>query len=82
MSQADIIREHAQKRYVEVARRAHHKTLTIVSGEVGRDLGLSSRMRNICQALKGRKFLEMAGVRLLKIEGPEVSAFTRFHYEI
>ena len=38
MSQADLIRAHAQKRYVEVARRAHQKRVTIVAGEVGRDL--------------------------------------------
>ena len=82
MSQADLIRAHAQKRYVEVARRARQKTVTIVAGEVGRDLGLSGRMPNICQVLQGRKFLEMAGVRLLTIEGPEVGASTRFHYEI
>ena len=82
MSQADLIRAHALKHYIEVARRKHQKTLTIVAGEVGRDLGLSSRMRNICQALKGRQFLEMAGVRLLKIEGPEASTTTCFHYEI
>lgn len=82
MSQADLIRAHAQKRYVEVARRAHQKRVTIVAGEVGRDLGLSGRMPNICQVLQGRKFLEMAGVRLLKIEGPEASTTTCFHYEI
>ena len=82
MSQADLIRAHAQKRYVEAARRKRQKTVTIVAGEVGRDLGLSGRMPNICQVLQGRKFLEMAGVRLLKIEGPDIGASTRFHYEI
>lgn len=82
MSQADLIREHARKCYVEVARRAHQKTLTIVAGEVGRDLGLSNRMRNICQALKGRKFLEMAGVRWLNPEEYKVGASTCFHYAI
>ena len=82
MSQADLIRAHALKRHVEVARRAHHKTLTVVAGEVGRDLGLSSRMRNICQTLKGRKFLEMAGVRWLNPKEYRVGASTRFHYAI
>ena len=82
MLQADLIRAHALKRYVEAARRAHQKTLTLVAGEVGRDLGLSGRMPNICQVLQGRKFLEMAGVRLLNIEGPEASTTTCFHYAI
>ena len=82
MSQADLIRAHAQKHYVEVARRAQQKTVTIVAGEVGRDLGLSGRMPNICQALQTGKFLEMAGIRLLDIQGPEVGASTCFHYAI
>ena len=82
MSQADLIRAHALKCHVEAARRKRQKTVTIVAGEVGRDLGLSGRMPNICQVLQGRKFLEMAGVRLLKIEGPDVGASTRFHYAI
>lgn len=82
MSQADLIRAHAQRHYVEVARRKRQKTVTIVAGEVGRDLGLSGRMPNICQVLQGSKFLEMAGVRLLNIEGPEASTTTCFHYAI
>ena len=81
MSQADRIRDYAQH-HVEAARRANEKTLTIVAGEVGRDLGLSNQMRNICQALKGGKFLEMARVRWLNPKEYKVSAFTRFHYEI
>ena len=87
MSQADLIRAHARKRYVEVARSKGQKTLTIVSGKVEQELRSrnkipENRLPNICQALKGRKFLEMAGVRLLKIEGPEASTTTCFHYEI
>ena len=82
MSQADLIRAHALKRHVEVARRKRQKTVTIVAGEVGRDLGLSGRMRNICQALKGSKFLEMAGVRWLNPKEYRISASTCFHYAI
>ena len=82
MLQADIIREHALKCHVEVARGKHQKTLTIVAGEVGRDLGLSNRMRNICQTLKGRKLLEMAGLCWLNPKEYRVSASTCFHYAI
>ena len=85
MLQADVIREHALKHYVEVARRKGQKTLTIVARKVAEDLGLNNknnRLPNICQALEGPKFLEMAGVRLLKREGPEASTTTCFHYKI
>ena len=39
-------------------------------------------MRNICQALKGRKFLEMTGLCWLNPKEYRVSATTRFHYAI
>ena len=87
MLQADIIREHALKHYVEVARCKGRKKLTIVSGKVEQKLSSSNqipenRMPNVCQALKGRKFREMAGLRWLNPKEYKVSAFTRFHYEI
>ena len=82
MSQADLIRAHARARFVEVARRANQKTVTIVAGEVGKDLGMSSRMPNICQALGSSKFCDMASVELLERTGPAVGASTRFVYAI
>lgn len=82
MSQADLIRAYAKEQYVDVARRASQETLTIVAGEVGRDMGLSNRMPNICSALRSRKFLELAGVRLLGQEGPLAGPSARFRYAI
>lgn len=87
MLQADVIREHALKHYVEVARRKGQKTLTIVSGKVGQKLSSSNqipknRMPNVCQALKTGKFLKMAGLRWLNPEEYKLSATTCFHYKI
>ena len=82
MSHADLIRAHAKERFVEVARRANQKTVTIVAGEVGRDLGMSNRMPNVCQALGSRKFFDMARVDLVERTGPEAGASTRFVYAI
>ena len=82
MSQADLIREHAKERYVEAARDANQRTLTIVARDMAHDLGLSKRFPNICQALQSRKFLDMAGVQLLSINGPPQGASTEFHYAI
>ena len=82
MSHADLIRAHAKERFVEVARRANQKTVTIVAGEVGRDLGMSNRMPNICQALGSRKFFDLARVDLVERTGPEAGASTRFVYAI
>ena len=82
LSQADLIRGYVKEHYVDVARRANQKTLTIVAGEVGRDMRLSNRMANICSALRSRKFLELAGVRLVDQEGPMAGASARFRYAI
>ena len=82
MSQADLIRSYVKEHYVDAARRRNQTTLTIVAGEVGRDMGLSSRMANICSALQSRKFLALAGVQLVGHEGSLPSARARFRYEI
>ena len=82
MSQADLIRATAAKRFVEPARRRNQETLVIVAGEIGRELGLSNRMPNICNALQSRKFLEMAGVELLDPKPTKPAASARFSYAI
>ena len=82
MSHADLIRAHARERFVEVARRANQEKVTIVAGDVGRDLEMSDRMPNVCQALRGKKFFDMARVDLLEHTGPKAGASTRFVYAI
>ena len=82
MSQADLIRGYVKEHYVDAARRANERTLTIVAGEVGRDMQLSDRVANICSALRSRKFAVLAGVRLVAQDGPQAGASARFRYAI
>lgn len=82
MSQADLIRACAKELFVDPARRRNQETLVIVAGEIGRELGLSNRMPNICNALQSRKFLEMAGVELLDPKPTKPAASARFSYAI
>lgn len=82
MSQAALIRACAKERFVEPARAKNRETVVIEAGDIGRELGLSNRMPNICNALQTRKFLEMAGVKLLDPKPLKPVATARFHYAI
>ena len=82
MSQADRIREFALAHYVETARASGSTGLTISAGELSRDMGLPNRMPNVCSALGSRKFLDMAGLRILERSGPPQGGSTTFHYAI
>lgn len=82
MSQADRIRDYALAHYVEPARATGNNGLTISADELSRDMGLRNRMPNVCSALASRKFLDMAGLRILERSGPPQGASTTFHYAV
>ena len=80
-SQADLIRQHALRRHVEPWRRSGAVRLSIRAGDVQRDMGLRNAAPNVCNVLKGRKFLELAGVKLVGHTEPCPSTTTVFEYE-
>ena len=69
MSQADEIRRYAVQHYVEPARRAGERRVSIRAGDVHNALGLKQAHFNVCQALDGSKFHRQAGVRLVDYNG-------------
>ena len=81
---ADRIRDHARTKYIEPSRRRGELTVTIVAGEVEKELGLQHLTPAVCSALKGRKFLERNHVTLEKWEGPPSGQSTtvKFTYRL
>ncbi|MCO5792681.1 MAG: AAA family ATPase [Blastomonas sp.] len=67
--------------FVAPARAEGRASVTIVAREIHDRLGLSAAHANVCQALGGRKFQQLAGVAPPKIEGPMASSTTTFTYE-
>ena len=82
MKQADRIRQYALTQYVERARIAGDRTVSIRAGDICRGLGLAGRAANVCSALQSNAFLRLAGVQLLGRTGPRQSTTTRFRYAI
>ena len=84
MTQADSIRAYALRHHVELARRAGRTTVTIRAGDVSRSMNLlpPGRLPNVCQALGGKIFLDLAGLELINRTGPKESTTTTFLYTI
>ena len=81
-SQADRIRHHALRHYVEPWRSTEEQRLSIRAGDVQRELNLrGGAAPNVCSALRGRKFLKLADVKLIDHTEPCPSTTTVFHYE-
>ena len=82
VSQADQIRRYALEHFVEPARREGRRSVEIRLGDVQLGLGVRTNVPNFINALSGRKFLEMADLRLLETSGAAAAPNTVFHYEI
>jgi 5-methylcytosine-specific restriction enzyme B len=72
-TQANRIRHYVLDKYINPARERGDTSVTIVVGPLNNEMGLNMAWPNICQALEGRKFLELAGVLPPVAEGPKQS---------
>lgn len=81
-SLADRIREFVARHYVAPARERGDSTVTIVVGEVHREMGLKQRHPAIIAALRARVFSEAHGVRRREVKGPGQSSRTVFAFEL
>lgn len=62
---ADDIRKYIQSDYVEPARLRGEKSIEISSLDVHNNLGLSDRMPNVCQVLRGKKLQNLCNIRFI-----------------
>ena len=82
VSLAERIRRYALDQYVEPARLAQERTVTIRAGDLHRELGLTSRVPPVCSALASTLFQRLAGVTLTERSGPRQSTTTQFRYRV
>lgn len=80
LSWADRIRAYALEHYIEPARERGDRSVSIRCGDVNNALGLKEAHPNICQSLRGDKFLKLAQVQRPSTVGPENSSSTTFTY--
>lgn len=79
---ADRIRVCAQNYYILPARECDEMHVSIRAGNLANDLLLGQRLRNVCQALKGSKFQELAEVPPPTQDGVDDSTTTTFTYTL
>lgn len=86
MSRADKIREYVLADIIQPARRQNKRAVTVTAGEIADGMELRSpsghkEPRNVCQALSGRIFADMARVRVTADGAPDSTA-TRLTFHI
>lgn len=79
---ADRIRQYVLEHYIESARELDKDNVDVLVRDVNDALGLDRAWPNICQALMGAKFLEMAEVDPPERSGAEQSPATSFRYRL
>ena len=79
---ADRIRQYALERYIEPAREEGLTQAEILVRDVNEGLGLNKAWPNICQALSGPRFRELAEVPPPERIGAEKSSATIFRFDL
>src|SRR5688572_17878012 len=82
MKQADLIRHHIIEAYFDPARQQGHRTTTIRSGDIHKDLRLFNSMPAVCSVLAGRKLLELSAATITVRRGPANGASVFVTYDI
>lgn len=72
--QADEIRKFCLLNYITKARNDKKTIVEIRAGDIDKQMQLNGRCPNICSALQSKKFMKLANVFILKIDGPNPGA--------
>ena len=79
---ADRIRMFALEQYIEPAREAGQRNVTIRAGDVHDAMGLANQMPAVCGGLGTDLFLELGRVRRVGRSGPANGANAQFDFEL
>lgn len=79
---SDAIRQHVLDTYVFPTRERGGRSISLRSGEIHKQLGLSERLPQVCSAIDARRFEIEANVRLVDRQGPPVSPSVTWRFEL
>lgn len=79
---SDRIRNHVKRKYIDPAKKAGKKTLSIRAGDIHKELGFSRRIPVVCSVLRSRKLSKTCEIELTYIAGPNNSTTTTFTYRL
>jgi len=81
-SNADRIRQFILSHYIIPARNHGEKTIIVRAGDIHSQMPLRGQHANVCQAMRGDKFLNLANVKLKSFRGPKAGADAYFTYQL
>jgi hypothetical protein len=82
MGYADEVRAYCSRHYIQPARAAGKKEISIRAGDVHKAMGYKSRMPLVCSAIGTALFSEQNGIRRVSVDGPLNSANTVFRFKL
>lgn len=82
MTQADRIRKFVLDHYISPARAEGRAEITVRAGDVHQTMGLSNAMPNVCSAIGGVKFEQLAEVTRSRRVGPPMGANVYFQFKL
>ena len=82
MTHANDVRTYCVTQYIQPARAAGHRIVSIRAGDVHSALGYSNRLPLVCAAIGALLFCEENSVRRTAIAGPTNGANTVYEFEL
>jgi len=79
---ADEVRAYCSRHYVQAARAAGEKTISIRAGDVHEAMGYKNRLPLVCSAIGASVFTETNALRRIAVEGPLNGANTVLKFEL
>ena len=79
---SDRVRDHAKAEYIDPAKKAGKRSLTLRAGDIHKELGFSRRIPTVCSALRSRKLQKNCNIELTYVGGPNNSTTTTFTYRL
>ena len=79
---SDRVRDHVKRKYVDPAKKAGKKSLSIRAGDIHRELGFIRRIPVVCSALRSRKFQKNCNIKLAYVDGHNNTTTAKFTYRL
>lgn len=79
---SERVRDHVKRKYVEPAKKAGKKSLSIRAGDIHRELGFLRRIPVVCSALRSRKFQKNCDIELAYVDGTNNTTAATFTYRL
>ena len=78
----DKIRDYVNRTYVEPARSRKLAVVSLIAGDIHRELDLENRMPAVCSAIDAKKFAERYRVQLSLRSGPKQSSTVTWQFGV